>query len=212
MRAATSGSRQLGGSSNRGAARPQGPQRPQAPQGPQGPQGPSGPAGIANVTRVSGNQVTLCGSSTDCAVATSTATCPSGSVAVGGGYAATGLVVVPYSQANTATSYSAIGANLSAVFAPSATASATLTAHAICARGPGCRSRGRCVGDAHTVHPRSGAARSALPGAAAETALERRRWGACQAGRVPSTLAPSCRSSARAMRASRTSTSAPAHR
>src|SRR5262245_55630424 len=105
-------------------------------RGPRGPRGPQGPAGIAHVTRGSGNAVTLCGSSVSCAIGTSTATCPSGSVVIGGGYKADGLVIVAYSQANTSTSYSAIGANLEAVFAPG-TDSATLNAQAICASGPG---------------------------------------------------------------------------
>jgi hypothetical protein len=54
-------------------------------------------------------------------------------VAVGGGFVADGLVLVPYSAANTASSFSAIGANLGS-------SSATLTAQAICASGPGAKS------------------------------------------------------------------------
>jgi hypothetical protein len=64
------------------------------PTGPQGPTGPPGPAGAAggfnpaSVSYVSGTPVTLCPfeGGPSCAVGSSTATCPAGTVVVGGGW------------------------------------------------------------------------------------------------------------------------------
>src|SRR5262249_14830966 len=80
----------------RGPRGPQGPQGLQGAQGPAGSQGPAGPAGpqgpagtftTSNVASYVGPLVTMCplghGS---CAVQGSAATCPTGSVAIGGGW------------------------------------------------------------------------------------------------------------------------------
>ena len=78
-----------------GAAGPQGPQGlpgatgPAGPVGPQGLPGATGPAGPQTIrlTQVLGPQEAQCASGGGgCQVATSIATCPSGTVAIGGGY------------------------------------------------------------------------------------------------------------------------------
>src|SRR5262249_25586865 len=62
-------------------------QLPGGPQGPGGGQGDPGPAGIARVGSVSGPAGSMCADGGgSCQVASSTATCPAGSVVVGGGW------------------------------------------------------------------------------------------------------------------------------
>jgi hypothetical protein len=104
----------------------------QLPAGERGPAGPAGSAGIAAVTAVDGPAVTMCASGGGaCQIQTATATCPSGSVVVGGGWASTSSnVVVAVARRGSGTTYVVIGVNYS-------TASHPLTAQAICASGPG---------------------------------------------------------------------------
>lgn len=128
----------------RGPQGPEGSQGPQGPQGPQGAQGPAGPAGIQTVTRVDGNLVYLCTTSADCAVQTSIATCPAGSVVVGGGSLGGGIVGAPTSYAFSANAYTAIGMNLAFVLPGGhGLPSARFYAQAFCASGPGAQSASR---------------------------------------------------------------------
>jgi Collagen triple helix repeat (20 copies) len=142
----------------RGAKGPAGPQGPAGPEGPQGTTGPAGPAGAfttANLVQVSGPTATLCPlGAGDCAAGLSTAGCPAGAVAVGGGWdwesgkTPPYYVDTPYSRGNGGT-WSVIMANLDT------TGSQTFRAYAVCAR----------TGAA-------GAARTANAGSEVDAALE----------------------------------------
>ena len=84
---------------------PAGPQGPRGLQGLQGPPGPQGPAGATNVTVRVGPDVT----------GTSTASCPSGERAVGGGGIATGVDAVLWASNPTPTSGTPTGWEADAV-------------------------------------------------------------------------------------------------
>lgn len=58
----------------------------QGPEGAVGPQGPPGPVTVATLTKVKGNSQTVCAAGTTCAVASSVATCPTGSKVITGGF------------------------------------------------------------------------------------------------------------------------------
>jgi hypothetical protein len=100
--------------------------------GPAGPAGASGPGGVTKVTTVDGPAVGMCPSGAgDCQTAVSTAICPSGSFVVGGGWqSSSNDTVVESARATTATSYLVIAINYAAT-------TGTISAHAICASGPG---------------------------------------------------------------------------
>lgn len=104
---------------------------PQGPAGLQGPQGLQGPAGLASVTSVDGPASFQCADGGGgCQVASATASCPAGTVAVGGGFNAdTPDNVVTYAKRGPA-SYAVIATNYWST-------SANLTAQVICASGPG---------------------------------------------------------------------------
>jgi hypothetical protein len=103
---------------------------PQGSPGAQGNQGPAGPAGMASVQRVTSPPVAYCSASGGaCSVATATASCPTGSVVVGGA-AAANSTYTPISTIASATSYAAVS-NDDGPF------TGQLTATAICASGPG---------------------------------------------------------------------------
>jgi hypothetical protein len=71
-----------------------------------------------------------------CQVAGSTATCPAGSVVVGGGWVTGSTdIVVPFAQRTGGTTYGVIAINYSG-------GSETITAQAICAVGPGVSAAG----------------------------------------------------------------------
>jgi hypothetical protein len=109
----------------------------QGPQGDIGETGDPGPPGIATVGAAAGPAGAMCanGGGT-CQVASSTATCPNGSVVVGGGWGASSTdIVVPFAQRTGGTAYGVIGINYSG-------GSETITAQAICAVGPGVSSAG----------------------------------------------------------------------
>ena len=109
-----------------------GPQGPQGAQGPQGPQGVQGAVGIATVGSAAGPAGAMCANGGGgCQVANSTATCPAGSVVVGGGYVSSSIdVVIPYAQRVTGTTFGVIAINYAGT-------PETITAQAICASGPG---------------------------------------------------------------------------
>jgi hypothetical protein len=100
--------------------------------GPAGPAGASGPGGVTKVTTVDGPAVGMCPSGGgDCQTAVSTAICPSGSFVVGGGWqSSSNDTVVESARATTVTSYLVIAINYAAT-------TGTISAHAICASGPG---------------------------------------------------------------------------
>lgn len=104
---------------------------PQGPPGLQGAPGPQGPAGVANVTAVDGPAGFQCANGGGgCQVASSTATCPAGTVAVGGGFNAdTPDNVVGYAKRGP-NSYAVIATNFWST-------SGSVTAQVICASGPG---------------------------------------------------------------------------
>lgn len=104
---------------------------PRGPQGPAGLTGPQGPAGVANVTNVDGPAGFQCANGGGgCQVASSTAACPAGMVAVGGGFNAdTPDNVVSYAKRG-ATSYGVVATNFWS-------SSGSVTAQVICASGPG---------------------------------------------------------------------------
>src|SRR3954463_4694002 len=96
----------------RGARGPTGPHGAQGVPGPAGPAGPAGPSGIASITTVDGPATPYGPSSSGSgAVASSTATCPSGSRVVGGGFDATTIDTdVSFARAS-ATTYTVISSN-----------------------------------------------------------------------------------------------------
>jgi hypothetical protein len=108
------------------------PRGPRGAQGPQGAQGAPGAVGIATVGTATAPAASMCANGGGaCQVAGSTATCPTGSVVVGGGYQSSSVdLVVSYSQRVTGTTYGVIGINYTAI-------AETISAQAICAVGPG---------------------------------------------------------------------------
>jgi hypothetical protein len=115
-----------------GSQGPQGPAGPAGAQGPAGTQGAAGPAGIASVKSALGPKTTQCPyGGGACQVATSTATCPPGSVVVGGGFSAGSIDnITLYAGAANSTSYAVIADN-------EYSGSNTIQAQAICAAGLG---------------------------------------------------------------------------
>lgn len=100
------------------------------PQGSSGPQGTPGPAGVTALTRVDGPTVTQGAFGSGSEVQTSTATCPAGYYATGGGFK-TGTIEdeVNYAQASV-TSYAVIAVN-------EFSQANSVTAQVLCAAGPG---------------------------------------------------------------------------
>ena len=107
-------------------------QLPRGRQGDPGDPGDPGPPGIATVGSVSGPAGPMCMQSGGaCQVGSSTATCPAGSVVVGGGWTSDSVTVtVPFAARTGGTTYGVIGIN----YDP---ADRSITAQAICAVGPG---------------------------------------------------------------------------
>jgi hypothetical protein len=107
----------------------------QLPRGARGPAGDPGDAGIATVGATAGPSGAMCAmGGGGCQVASSTATCPTGSVVVGGGWTSDAIsVVVPVAARTGGTTYGVIGIN----YDP---AGRSITAQAICAVGPGVQS------------------------------------------------------------------------
>lgn len=101
----------------------------QLPAGAQGPAGPQGAPGIAGVVRIDGPATTLCGNGGGaCQDASSTATCPAGSVVVGGGSKVTSIDVrVTSARADSDTSYTVAATSRSST-------EQTVQAQAICAQ------------------------------------------------------------------------------
>jgi hypothetical protein len=107
-------------------------QLPRGPRGPAGSSGDQGPPGVATVGSVSGPAGPMCANGgAACQVGSSTATCPAGSVVVGGGWTSDSVTVtVPFAARTGGTTYGVIGIN----YDP---ADRSITAQAICAVGPG---------------------------------------------------------------------------
>jgi hypothetical protein len=107
-------------------------QLPRGRQGDPGDPGNPGPPGIATVGSVSGPAGPMCMQSGGaCQVGSSTATCPAGSVVVGGGWTSDSVTVtVPFAARTGGTTYGVIGINYDS-------AGRSITAQAICAVGPG---------------------------------------------------------------------------
>ena len=102
------------------------------PAGDPGDPGDPGPAGIATVGSAAGPAGAMCAfPGGACQVGSSTATCPTGSVVVGGGWNADSPdVVVPFAARTGGTTYGVIGINYDAT-------GRSIVAQAICAVGPG---------------------------------------------------------------------------
>jgi hypothetical protein len=111
------------------------PRGPRGPAGDPGDQGDPGPPGIATVGSVSGPAGPMCADGGGaCQVASSTATCPAGSVVVGGGWTSDSVTLaVPFAARTGGTTYGVIGINFDS-------AGRSITAQAICAVGPGVQS------------------------------------------------------------------------
>jgi hypothetical protein len=107
----------------------------QLPRGPRGPAGDPGPAGIATVGAIDGPAAAMCAvGGGGCQVAGSTATCPTGSVVVGGGWKSDSVLLsVSFAARTGGTTYGVIGINDTGI-------AASITAQAICAVGPGVQS------------------------------------------------------------------------
>ena len=110
-------------------------QLPRGRQGDPGDRGDPGPPGIATVGSVNGPAGPMCGNGGGaCQVGSSTATCPTGSVVVGGGWTSDSVTVtVPFAARTGGTTYGVIGIS----YDP---ADRSITAQAICAVGPGVQS------------------------------------------------------------------------
>src|SRR6476660_7703457 len=82
-------------------------QLPRGPQGPAGDPGNQGPPGVATVGSVSGPAGPMCANGGGaCQVGSSTATCPAGSVVVGGGWTSDSVTVtVPFAARTGGTTY-----------------------------------------------------------------------------------------------------------
>lgn len=103
---------------------------PAGPAGPAGAPGAPGAAGVASITRVDGPAVAQGAFGSGSEVQTSTATCPPGSFVTGGGYNSQGIDnLIEYAKSSP-TQYSVIAVNFRNV-------ATTISAHAICAAGPG---------------------------------------------------------------------------
>ena len=110
----------------------------QLPRGPRGPQGDigdtgdPGPPGVTTVGTAAGAAGAMCANGGGaCQVGSSTASCPAGSVVVGGGWVTSSTdLVVSFAQRTGGTTYGVIGINYTAT-------PETVTAQAICAVGPG---------------------------------------------------------------------------
>jgi hypothetical protein len=103
------------------------------PAGDPGDPGDPGPAGIATVGSAAGPAGAMCAfPGGACQVGSSTATCPAGSVVVGGGWTSDSPdVVVPFAARTGGTTYGVIGVNFDS------SSGRSITAQAICAVGPG---------------------------------------------------------------------------
>ena len=110
-------------------------QLPRGRQGDPGDRGDPGPPGIATVGSVNGPAGPMCANGGGaCQVGSSTATCPAGSVVVGGGWTSDSVTVtVPFAARTGGTTYGVIGIS----YDP---ADRSITAQAICAVGPGVQS------------------------------------------------------------------------
>jgi hypothetical protein len=110
----------------------------QLPRGPRGPQGDigdtgdPGPPGVTTVGTAAGAAGAMCANGGGaCQVGSSTASCPAGSVVVGGGWVTSSTdLVVSFAARTGGTTYGVIGINYTAT-------PETVTAQAICAVGPG---------------------------------------------------------------------------
>lgn len=114
-----------GPAGQRGAAGPAGA------QGPAGAAGPAGPSGVSSSEEVAGSRVAMAATGDPAAnnVQSSTATCPAGTVVVGGGWESGVRTFIGVARMS-GNGYFVIGINTS-------TLTADLTAKAICARGGG---------------------------------------------------------------------------
>lgn len=101
----------------RGPRGPRGVRGPQGPQGPQGPTGATGPKGtFGSVISVSGPSTFLCSfEAGSCAVASTRADCPAGTVVTGGGYTGAGIVTTVTWSAPVGNSWAIIAVNLDEV-------------------------------------------------------------------------------------------------
>jgi hypothetical protein len=115
-----------------GVALPRGPRGLRGAQGSEGPAGDRGPVGISTVGSATGTTGAMCAfGGGSCQVGTSVATCPTGSVVVGGGYSTSSTdVVVSYLQRTSGTTYNVIAINYTGT-------PETIAAQAVCAFGPG---------------------------------------------------------------------------
>lgn len=124
----------------RAHAASRGPRGPRGFRGPRGPRGFTGPAGsfsTSNVIRVAGPTASMCadaGVGASCTVGASTATCPPGSVVLGGGF--NGLTNPPVS-ATIAYDYASTSGSWEVVMANQASITASMQPVAECARGGG---------------------------------------------------------------------------
>jgi hypothetical protein len=109
-----------------------GPRGPSGANGADGAAGPMGPAGIAQIGAVAGPAAAMCANGGGgCQVGSSTATCPTGTVALGGGWTSDSIdVVVPFAARTGGSTYGVIGINYDAT-------ARSITAQAVCATGPG---------------------------------------------------------------------------
>jgi hypothetical protein len=105
--------------------------------GANGATGPMGPAGIALIGAVGGPAGAMCAyGGGACQVGSSTATCPAGTVVLGGGYTSDSTnLSVPFTARTSGTTFDVIGINYDA-------SARSITAQAICATGPGVSSAG----------------------------------------------------------------------
>jgi hypothetical protein len=96
-----------------------------------------GPAGLALIGAVDGAAGAMCANAGGaCQVGSSEATCPAGTVALGGGYTSDSVdLVIPFTARTGGTTYGVIGINYDA-------SARSITAQAICAAGPGVSSAG----------------------------------------------------------------------
>ena len=96
-----------------------------------------GPAGIALIGAVTGPAGPMCANGGGgCQVGSSTATCPAGTVALGGGWTSDSIdLTVPFAARTGGTTFGVVGINYYAT-------ASSITAQAICATGPGVSSAG----------------------------------------------------------------------
>jgi Collagen triple helix repeat (20 copies) len=107
----------------RGPRGPRGPRGVIGPRGPQGPQGSQGPAGATGPKGTFGSVVAVSGPSTflcsfeagGCAVASTRAECPPGTVVIGGGYTGAGIVTTVTWSAPAGNAWAIIAVNLDEV-------------------------------------------------------------------------------------------------